>query len=263
MDHLPRWRELVNRPAEQIPLDETALIIAAMADPTLDIPTELGRLDTLASQIHEPGAEGACSFVFETLSVEGDRETYDNPENSYLNRVIDRRRGIPISISVLLMELARRRGVTLQGVGMPGHFLVRDPSEPGLLINAFDRGSRLDYAACSRLLRSVLGDEVELNPRMVAPIGTVAILFRMLSNLRAGFERRNDQGGLLWTIRLSIAIPGIPPAQLTELVNGLVGMGRIDEASAILEGLASEPGIPAEAAQLLRARSRGLLAPFN
>jgi regulator of sirC expression with transglutaminase-like and TPR domain len=263
MDHLPRWRELLDRPEEQVPLDEAALIIAGMADPAVHVPTELLRLDELASRIDRPDVDGVCRFVFDTLGLQGDRETYDDPENSYLNRVLDRRLGIPISLSVLLMEIARRRDVILQGVGMPGHFLVRDPTEPERLIDAFSGGSRLDYAACSRLLHGAIGGEFEFRPGMLAPVGAVAILSRMLANLTASFERRQDKDGLLWVLRLRAAIPGIPLAGRIELANGLARLGRVDEASALLEELASEPGTSAETAQLLKARSREVLAPFN
>jgi regulator of sirC expression with transglutaminase-like and TPR domain len=253
----------MDRPESQIPLDEAALIIAGTADPTVHIPGEIDRLDGLAEQIDRPDAEGVSHFVFDVLGLQGDRQTYDDPENSYLHRVLDRRLGIPISLSVLLIELARRRGVTLQGIGMPGHFLVRDPSEPDLLIDAFSGGSRLDYAACSKLVHAVIGDEFEFHPGMLAPVGPVAILSRMLANLNASFGRRKDKIGLLWILRLQAAVPGVPLATRIELANGLARIGQIDEASALLEELASEPATSAEAAQLLRTRSRGLLAPFN
>jgi regulator of sirC expression with transglutaminase-like and TPR domain len=263
MDHLPRWRELLDGPESAIPLDEAALIIAGSADPTVDVPAQLERLDGLASQIDRPDTSGVCQFVFETLGLQGDRQTYEDPQNSYLHRLLDRRLGIPISLSVLLMEIARRRGVVLHGVGMPGHFLVRDPSEPELLIDAFAGGSRLDHAACAQLLQSVIGDEFEFHPGMLAPVGPLAILARMLANLSASFERRGDKDGLLWVVRLRIALPGVPLAGRVELATTVTRLGRVDEASARLEQLAADPRTSAEAAQLLRARSRGLLAPFN
>ena len=82
----------------------------------------------MAAQIGPADTGEVCRFVFETLGVRGDLQTYDDPRNSYLDQVLDRRLGIPISISVLLMEIGRRCGVPLEGVGMPGHFLLRDPA---------------------------------------------------------------------------------------------------------------------------------------
>ena len=150
------------RPEAELPLDEAALLIAATADATVDVSVQLARLDELAAQIEPAATTEVCRFVFETLGVRGDQQTYDDPRNSYLDQVLDRRLGIPISISVLVMEIGRRCGVALEGVGMPGHFLFRDPGQPNLLIDAFSGGARLDRAACAELLRTVAGAEVQL-----------------------------------------------------------------------------------------------------
>jgi regulator of sirC expression with transglutaminase-like and TPR domain len=142
-----------------------------------------------------------CRFVFETLGVRGDQKTYDDPRNSYLDQVLDRRLGIPISISVLVMEIGRRCGVALEGVGMPGHFLLRDPGQPDLLIDAFSGGRRLDHAACAELLRAVAGAEVQLLDGYLAPVGPRAIVVRMLANLDQSFRTRDDKEGLRWVTR--------------------------------------------------------------
>jgi regulator of sirC expression with transglutaminase-like and TPR domain len=263
MDRLARWRELLSLPDGEIPLDEAALLIAGPAEPDLDVAAQLARLDDLAARIGPCDTEGVCRLVFETLAVKGDEQTYDDPRNSYLNQVLDRRLGIPISISVLLMEIGRRCGVALQGVGMPGHFLVRDPDRPDLLIDAFSGGRRLDEAACASLLQSVAGADVELHVALLAPVGPRTILARMLANLDASFRRRDDRDGLRWVTRLRAAIPGLPAAERMALAEELASMGCYNEAVALLEELASAPGVSAEAARALRVRARGLLAPFN
>jgi regulator of sirC expression with transglutaminase-like and TPR domain len=263
MDRLSRWRELMARPDAEIPLDEAALIIAAQADHDLDLRSQLTRLDDLAAQVVEADAGGVCRLVFETLGIRGDIETYDDPRNSYLNHVLDRRLGIPISLSVLLMEIGRRRGVPLEGVGMPGHFLVRDPRHPDLLIDAFSGGRRLDRAACARLLHVTAGTPMELRPEMLAAVGPRAILARMLANLDYSFTRRGDQDAQRRVTRLRAAIPGLPRSERAALAERLTGLGCLNEAAAILEELAADPRTPPQTARELRVRARGLLAPFN
>ncbi len=251
------------RPEHDIPLDEAALLIAAHADPRLDVQAQLDRLDALSAQLGRTDVDAICGFVFETLGVRGDTQTYDDPRNSYLDQVLDRRLGIPISISVLLMEIGRRCGVPLRGVGMPGHFLVRDPAQPDLLIDAFTGGQRLDRAACARLLQSVAGAGVDLPEGMLASVGARAILARMLANLDHSFRRRGKTESVRWVTRLRAAIPGQSPAEHVALADGLAALGCYDDAAALLEELALGPGLPDEAARALRARARGLRARFN
>jgi regulator of sirC expression with transglutaminase-like and TPR domain len=263
VEHTSRWRELLSRKEEDIPLDEAALLIAAHADPALDVRAQLDRLDSLSAQLGHADVDAVCVLVFETLGVRGDVRTYDDPRNSYLDQVLDRRLGIPISISVLLMEIGRRCGVPLVGVGMPGHFLVRDPARPDLLIDAFSGGTRLDRAGCARLLRSVAGAPVDLPEEMLAPVGTRAILARMLANLDHSFRRRGNTQSVRWATRLRAAIPGQSLAEQVALADGLAALGCYDDAAALLEESALGPGIPDEAARSLRNRAQGLRARFN
>ena len=253
----------MERPERNLPLDEAALVIAAVADPNLDVPAQLSRLDDVAAQIGTADTERVCRLLFETLHLKGDHQSYDDPRNSYLHQILDRRLGIPISLSVLLIEIGRRCGVTLEGVGMPGHFLVRDPSRPDLLIDAFSGGNRLDHAACIRLLHASVGPEVDLRVDMLDPVGPLAILARMLANLDHSFRRRADRSSLLKVTRLRVAIPGLPPADRLASADGLAGLGCHDEAAAILEELAGSPDISAESARALRARAQSLLAALN
>jgi regulator of sirC expression with transglutaminase-like and TPR domain len=250
----------MGRPEAEIPLDESALLIAATADPKLDVADQLARLDALAAGVGAVDTEGVCHLLFDTLAVRGDEQTYDDPRNSYLNQVLDRRLGIPITLSVLLIEIGRRCGVPLEGVGMPGHFLVRDPRQPDRLIDAFSGGRRLDHASCARLLQ---GSEIDLVPGMLATVGSRTILARMLANLDHSFRRRLDQPGMRWVTRLRTAIPGLPPADRMACADTLASLGCYDEAAGLLEDLADSPEMSGEAARALRHRARGLLARFN
>jgi regulator of sirC expression with transglutaminase-like and TPR domain len=250
-------------PEKEIPLDEAALLIAAHAESNLDVGEQLRRLDDVAIEVGSPTTDGVCRHVFETLGLRGDDQTYDDPRNSYLDQVLDRRLGIPISLSVLLMTIGRRCGLVLEGIGMPGHFLVRDPHRPELLIDAFAGGERLDQAACARLFHRSTGSNIELSNTMLDPVGTRAIVARMLANLDHSFRRRQDREGMRWVARMQVDIPGQALADRVALADRMAKLGCYDEAAEILESLARHPGTSGEAARALRVRARGLLAPLN
>jgi regulator of sirC expression with transglutaminase-like and TPR domain len=257
MDRSARWREIMARPEEETPLDEAAFLIGAMADATVDVSEQLARLDDLAAQLGPADTDELCRFVFQHLGVRADRVTYDDPRNSYLDQVISRRLGIPISLCVLLMEIGRRCGVRLEGVGMPGHFLLRDPGRPEILIDAFSGGQRLDHAACAELLRTVAGADAQLVPAYLARVGTRSIVARMLANLDHSFRRRDDKESIGWVTRLRAAIPGQSLADRVALADTFAGLGHLEEAATLLEELAQRPGTPVDAAGTLRARARG------
>jgi regulator of sirC expression with transglutaminase-like and TPR domain len=235
VDVVARWVELMGHPEDQLPLDEAAFLISARANRALDVGAQLRRLDELAGQVEQQDLSAVCRMLFERLGLRGERERYDDPANSYLDQVLDRRRGIPISLSVLLIEVGRRCGVRLEAVGMPGHFLVRDPAAPDLLIDAFDRGRRLDHDDCERLLRSIAGDGAQLTPEMLAATRPRAILGRMLANLDRSFERRGDKKSLAWVSELRMHIPQASLGDRTHLAGRLAALGRLDAAAGVLE----------------------------
>ncbi len=251
MDVLDRWSELVQRPESQVRLDEAALLISACAKPDLDVAAVLARLDSIAAEVAKPDVAELSQVLFGRFGLSGDEESYDDPANSYLDQVLDRRRGIPISLAVLMIEVGRRCGVQLEGVGMPGHFLVRDPSSPGELIDAFNRGRRLDRGECERLLQSVTGSTGGLTPEMLATTGPHAILARMLANLDGSFMRRNDRMSLTWLCELRTRLPVASVGDRAQLASRLAVLGRFDTAASVLEEAS-------EASQAERVRDRML-----
>jgi regulator of sirC expression with transglutaminase-like and TPR domain len=236
----PRWVELLRRPEADVPLDEAALLISAHANPALDVAGELRRLERIARQVGEPSTEAVCQMVFGDMGLRGDRDNYDDPLNSYIDQVLARRRGIPISLAVVLIEIGRRCGLRLEGVGMPGHFLVRDPGTPDLLIDAFEGGRRLDRSDCERLLQTVTGTRTELTPAMLAATGPRAILARMLANLDRSFERQADTKAVSWVCTLRLGIPDLPAGDRVQLANRLGSLARFHEAAQVLEDVAGE-----------------------
>jgi regulator of sirC expression with transglutaminase-like and TPR domain len=258
-----RWCRLLAGPESALPLDEAGLLIAAHARPDLDVGAELRRLDRLADDVEDDDADAVCDLLFRRLGIAGNTRHYDDPENSYLNRVIDRALGIPISLSVLLIEVGRRRGIPLEGVGMPGHYLVRDRSHPEALIDAFGAGRRLDDAACGELFRGLVGSDTHLHPAMLAPIGTRATLARMLANLDRTFRQRGDAPGLAWVTPLRAAIPDQPVAVLIGAAGTLGEIGRYDAAADLLEDVARRDDLPEGTAAQLRSQALGWRARLN
>jgi regulator of sirC expression with transglutaminase-like and TPR domain len=206
------------------PLDRASLLISAQAHPDLDVEFELARLDELAERLR-PHVDGdvsrLCRELFITEGFVGDRRTYTDPANSFLDRVLSRRQGIPITLAVLLMEVGRRLDITLVGVGLPGHFLVRDANDPDTYIDAFNMGRRLDADGCEQLLREVQGRPVSLHPSWLAPVDNRAILWRMLTNLKAIYGQRGDDLSLTWVLGLRCTFPGAPEAERHELQRAL------------------------------------------
>jgi regulator of sirC expression with transglutaminase-like and TPR domain len=254
--------QLMQRPRGDVPLDEAALLIAAHANPALDEAAQLTRLDTIARRVASPDTRAVCRMLFQEIGLRGDRENYDDPRNSYIDQVLNRRRGIPISLSVLLMEIGRRCGLRLEGVGMPGHFLVRDPDMPELLIDAFDQGRRLGRAECERLLQTVTGTRTELTEAMLVTTERRAILARMLANLDRAFERRADTKALSWVSTLRLGLPDLPAGDRLQLANRLGSLGRFHEAADVLDGLAEDPAA-SEFRSRLQSDAAGLRARLN
>jgi regulator of sirC expression with transglutaminase-like and TPR domain len=216
-DPYGRFVAAVAAPPAAIPLDEVALCIAAQAEPDLDVDAYLGRLDDLAAGVRAPTLDGLVSHLFGNGGFVGNRLDYYDPRNSLLNHVIDRRTGIPITLSVVTMEVGRRIGVPVAGVGMPGHFLLRDKVDPSVFVDPFHRGRYLDAVACRAVFHSAAGQDAAWDPSYLDPVDRPTIIVRMLANLRVIYERRGDQDALRWLIRLRCELPGVTEAERAEL----------------------------------------------
>ncbi len=258
---LERFSALVQRPQPEIPLDEAAMLLAAHAYPGLDVDAELARIDLLADTCQDHTFDGLCRHLFEELGFSGNTHRYGDPRNSFLNDVLSRRVGIPISLCVLTMEVARRIDVVLAGVGMPGHFLVRHDGGDQVYLDPFGGGRRLSADDCATLFRSVHGPSAPLDPRILAPVGPRAILVRMLANLRQVYSSFGDARSLGWVLRLRAAIPTESPADQVDLASALASLGRFGEAAAVLEALADQ--VPAPGADQALAQAASLRARLN
>jgi regulator of sirC expression with transglutaminase-like and TPR domain len=249
-----RFAELVQQDDETLPLDEAALLIAAHAYPSLDLASELERLDRLAAGCPGDELDVVLEYLFGECGFTGNRLEYYDPRNSFLNDVVERRLGIPITLAVVAMEVGRRVGLPLLGVGMPGHFLVRYGP---VLVDPFTGGRRLTEDDC----RALLGG-APVDPTFLAPVGPRAIVARMLANLRQIYVQASDARSLEWVVSLRTAVPGTDPAELTTLARLRVNLGMFAEAADALDQLASVSQAGA-ATDRLRARARLLRARLN
>lgn len=235
MDPTARFAELVQGDEEALALDEAALLIAAHAHPGLDVAAELAKLDALAAGIREPTLDRWRQHLFIDLGFSGNVHRYYDPANSYLDDVIRRRKGLPITLSVLGMEVGRRIGLRFEGVGMPGHFILRHG--PDVYVDPFDGGRLLDRAGCVDRFRGLHGTRAPFLAAYLETVGPVAILSRMLNNLKSVYAGRGDVAALTWVFDLRLALPGASAQERRDRARVLGAGGRFLEAAGELEEL--------------------------
>src|SRR5438552_16377480 len=171
---------LVQRPDPALDLARAALLVAAASDPRVDVDGQLPTLESWASTLRQrldPNWNNLQklarlrNFVFEELGFRGDAKDYFSPKNSLLHQVMERRVGVPLTLSIIFMELGWRVGIPFEGVGFPGHFLVRLTGEPGdLLLDPFNHARTMQEEDCRRLLEEVTGGRLEFDDRLLASV---------------------------------------------------------------------------------------------
>lgn len=211
-----RFALLIER--DPVPLDEAALALAEEEYPRLEAEEYLVRLDRLANRVRvkAPPARAATllhglrKVLFEEEGYRGNELDYSDPRNSFLNEVVDRRVGLPITLCILYMEVARRAGLTLQGVGYPGHFLAKYVSQGGaeVFVDPFHGGEMLSADECVARYRARTGGR-DLDRRYLAGVPPRQILARMLYNLKRTYLERRDDVRAWWVLdRILLLTPG-------------------------------------------------------
>jgi regulator of sirC expression with transglutaminase-like and TPR domain len=220
------FRRMLDRPEEEIDLAEAALLIAKNAYRDLDVPGYLARIGELAgklsAQLPEDGTESSRivalnRFLFEDQGFAPSVENYYDPRNSFLNEVLERRVGIPLSLSILYIEVGRRIGLPLQGVSFPGHFLVKCTLKEGVvIIDPYCGGITLSLQDLQQRLRETRGGEVSraIVAAMLVAANKREILARMLRNLKGIYLDQRDYVRALSAIDWIIAIM---PGEATEV----------------------------------------------
>lgn len=201
------FAHLVRRPDASIDLAEASLLIAKEEYPELDIASYLARLDRLADDVRGLASAGSdphrliaglSEYLFQRLGFRGNAEDYYDPKNSFLNDVLDRRLGIPITLSTVYLEVGRRLGLSFRGVGMPGHFLVKYLGRgEEIVIDPFGGGAIVSPCDCQRILDRIYDGKIRFEPGMLSTVGTRQILARMLANLKAIYFNNEEYGKAL------------------------------------------------------------------
>ncbi len=202
---LPDWNSLARLGDDELPLLATALLIARDEYPDLDANAYDGVLDDyvravridVESQDSAPARIAVINrYLFDELGFGGNPDEFYDPRNSYLNDVVDRKQGIPISLAVVQMELARRLGVPLEGISFPGHFLVRMPMDDGILVmDPYNKGRSLSADELRDRISPHFGGQPPDDGQLLhilAPATHRMILLRMLRNLKALYVERDD-----------------------------------------------------------------------
>ncbi len=250
-----RFAALVLGAEAELPLAEAALLIAAEEYPQLLPEPYLRRLDLLAERVHDRLSDETAPLVllqelsrvlFQEEGFRGNTEEYYDPRNSFLNDVLDRRVGIPITLSVVYLEVGWRLGLPLEGVNFPGHFLVRYQGEAlRILVDPFQGGELRFEGDAQALLDRVYGGSVNLVPEYLRPAARKDILVRILANLKGIYLNGHDDVRALAAVeRLQLLRPG-EPEELRDRGMILARLGRPAEARAELERyLERAPGAP-------------------
>ena len=181
MDHQEAYRQFLaatGLPDEDINLARASLLIAASEYPDLDVDSQLAALDSLAAAASarigddwDPfyGVNKLSEYLFDEVGLSGNNDDYYDPRNSYLNEVLTRRIGIPITLSLVCVLVGDRAGIPLQGVGMPGHFLVSHRNEAGLVIDPFHRGIMVSEEECAERLQASSRGRCRMGRQLFGP----------------------------------------------------------------------------------------------
>lgn len=255
MELTERFADIFGR--EPFRLDEACALIGAHADPDCDVDATVGRLDDFADRVSAPTHEALLATLFGPSGFRGDRESYYDPRNSYLHSVLERRRGIPITLSVVLIEVGRRLAIDVEGIGTPAHFLARFAGDPDRYVDAFAEGRVLRRPDLDDMF-AMLAPGIDIEPHL-RPVGGVEIVRRVLGNLVGVHGRNGDRDGLLWATQLRTLVPGSSPEDQRTFGGALAASGDFARAAKVLEsivddGQAVDPQRELAEAQRLRAR---------
>jgi len=262
-----QFSRLVAGPDASVDLAFASLLIAAGEYPGLDVPRYMERLDAMGREVRARMPQGSSAaidclnaYLFGQEGFHGNVEDYYDPRNSFLNDVMDRRTGIPITLSMVYMEVAKRAGLGVFGVGLPGHFLVGAQGAGGsVLVDPFHGGALLSEDDCQKRLDRVFEGRVRLERGMLAPCSRKGILTRMLRNLKVIYVKVDDYARAVRTIDLLLRLDPRSAEDLRD--RGLLhaGYGCYGLAAADLEAcLALAPSAPE--APALRARAQEMRA---
>ena len=209
------FAQLMAPPHRDIDLSRAALLIAQAEYPDLEIPYYVHILERLGRRVRSRSTDASPKAAIEALNrvlfeeedFRGNEEEYYDPRNSYLNEVIDRRIGIPITLSVIYIEVARHAGIEIKGVGFPGHFIVKHQTPEGpIFIDPFYKGLILDTEHLAQRLRLTGGGIMPFREHHLAACTEAQVVTRMLNNLKGIHASRRDYEKALSVIEMMIDV---------------------------------------------------------
>jgi regulator of sirC expression with transglutaminase-like and TPR domain len=265
--------QLARDPAAPLDLAELALCLARDEYPDLDVEAYLGEIDGMAHEARRylrgdlaARVTGLCRYLFHEMGFRGNDRDYYDPRNSYLNQVLDRRTGIPITLSAVVMAVGARAGLQVQGVGLPGHFVVKAVrGEQSLLFDPFHGGRWLSRADCENLVSQVTGQPFRASAEALAAVPLAAIVMRMLNNLKAVYLGLQDFDRGARVIERLRQLDPENPLQRRDLGTTLLQAGQpgkaIDHLSAYLQ--AAPQATDADTVRELLRRARRGVAEWN
>lgn len=210
-----QFAEIVRGAPDSVPLDVACALIAAHATPGLDVAGQLATFDRMAGECRDRSFAGVLSHLFGPGGFEGNADDYYALDNSLIDRVLQRRLGIPITLSIVAMEVGRRVGVPMVGIGMPGHFLVRE-ARGERYADPFNGGVVLAADDCRDLFHRLHGPAARWDQRHLAPASRRAIVVRVLTNIKGTARQQGDLDTLRWVMRLRASIPGLADQERDE-----------------------------------------------
>ncbi|MBI4608335.1 MAG: tetratricopeptide repeat protein [Candidatus Rokubacteria bacterium] len=271
---MEEFAQAVRGPDVGIDLARSALLIARLEYPSLDVERYLHRLDRLADEARARGPEPdrlrrlhrLREFLFEEVGFKGNSEGYFDPRNSFLNDVLERKLGIPITLSLVLMEVGRRLGLDIRGIGLPGHVVVgSEINGCQVLLDPFHGGAVLTAQTAQELVSRVLGRPVTLREEHFSPVTKRQFLTRMLNNLKAIYWRSESWAKALVVMERLLILSPDAPAEIRDRGTALVHLGEVMRGITDWERyLGQHPEAPdAETVRTHLRQIRGALATLN
>lgn len=252
-------------------LAEAALLCCVEVEPDLDVDAELARLDAMAAELHtasevpadaHTNAHALAWFLAGTYGFTGDVAGYHDPRNGLLTSVLDRRQGLPITLAIVYIAVARRLGIQAHGLNTPGHFLIgvggaggqspaagdpvdvaRDVVEPNLVVvDPFYDGALLSEEDIRARVQQATAGEADFDVGHLLPVPPVTVIRRLLNNLTRDFLNQGDAEDALWTVELKRALPDTGPGDVDTHARVLMQLGRYRQAADAVDAYLADPG---------------------
>lgn len=253
-------------------LAEAALLVCCELQPEVDVDVELLRLDAIADSLRardvltgdiEEDARALASHLHDELGFTGDEADYHAPRNGLLTTVLDRRRGLPIALSIVYVAVGRRLHLPIFGIALAGHFVVGLKDDDHVVVlDPFNGGEVLSQRQLEDLVRVGSAGRIEYRRAMLRPAPTPTVIRRLLNNLTRDFRAQGDVENALWTVELKALLPHVPASDHRDRGELLAAGGRFDEAAKAFEHyleLAGERAPDADEVRTLAIRSKARL----